>query len=167
MPRCSLSYPPLFVSQQRRIILPSTRASHGSLSIIVYWRSAIIFCNNNTYRQTSIVWAKFYLYFCNDFFGTTMDVLSTIQAPINNELTELNRILVEKLHCRSLFAHQRQTNTSYSHLVVRSHDRQHHTRYHSLGSRHRVDAQCQPHTRRCDRYLIVSSRTTHHQRYGG
>ena len=31
-----------------------------------------------------------------------MDVLSTIQAPINNELIELNRILVEKLHTNNL-----------------------------------------------------------------
>lgn len=31
-----------------------------------------------------------------------MDVLSTIQAPINNELTELNHILVEKLHTNNL-----------------------------------------------------------------
>ena len=31
-------------------------------------------------------------------FWKTMDVLSNIQAPINDELVELNRILVEKLH---------------------------------------------------------------------
>ena len=53
------------------------------------------YCNK---ISTFIISLRFLLLLLQRFFGNTMDVLSTIQAPISEQLAMLNSIMVERLH---------------------------------------------------------------------
>lgn len=55
------------------------------------------FVTKHSFYRNLWLYFGFYCYFCIDFLEK-MDILSTIQAPIGDELVSLNQILSEKLH---------------------------------------------------------------------